>query len=55
VLSGNSVGTRMLFGPVEVWQGVRDGVEWAALGRPAHGTAGGGRPHTTTGRTRAAP
>jgi DNA-binding SARP family transcriptional activator len=31
VLSGNSVGTRMLFGPVEVWQGVRSGVDWAGV------------------------
>jgi hypothetical protein len=31
VLSGNSVGTRMLFGPVEVWQGEQTGVDWTKL------------------------
>jgi serine/threonine-protein kinase len=29
VLSGNSVGTRMLVGRVKVWRGVRDGVDWS--------------------------
>jgi DNA-binding SARP family transcriptional activator len=29
VLSGNSVGTRMLVGPVDVWQGEKSGVDWA--------------------------
>jgi hypothetical protein len=31
VLDGNSVGARMLFGPVEVWQGVMDGVDWTQV------------------------
>ncbi len=31
VLDGNSVGARMLFGPVEVWQGVMDGVDWTEV------------------------
>jgi DNA-binding SARP family transcriptional activator len=31
VLEGNSVGSRMLAGPLEVWSGVRDDVDWAAL------------------------
>ncbi|HMA40774.1 MAG TPA: AAA family ATPase [Gemmatimonadales bacterium] len=31
VLEGNSVGNRMLAGPLEVWSGVRDDVDWAAL------------------------
>jgi hypothetical protein len=30
-LSGQSVGTRMLVGPIEVWKGVRDGVDWFSL------------------------
>jgi hypothetical protein len=30
-VSGQSVGTRMLVGPVEAWKGVRDGVDWSAL------------------------
>jgi Big-like domain-containing protein/WD40 repeat protein len=29
VLEGNSVGNRMLVGPVEVWEGVRDDVDWS--------------------------
>ena len=37
VLSGNSAGARMLFGPVEAWQGVMDGVDWTAV------ESGGGR------------
>src|SRR5512147_1628947 len=31
VLEGNSVGNRMLAGPLEVWSGVRDDIDWAAL------------------------
>jgi len=33
VLHGNSLGNRMLVGPIEVWNGVRDDVDWTALGR----------------------
>lgn len=32
VLQGNSAGTRMLFGPVEVWEGVRGDVDWRVVG-----------------------
>jgi len=31
VLEGNSLGNRMLVGPVEVWEGVRQGVDWSAV------------------------
>jgi hypothetical protein len=27
-VSGQSVGTRMLVGPIEAWKGVRGGVDW---------------------------
>jgi len=30
MLNGNSVGSRILVGPVDVWQGVRTDVDWAA-------------------------
>jgi DNA-binding SARP family transcriptional activator len=30
-LFGSMVGTRLLIGPIEVWTGVRDGVDWAIL------------------------
>jgi DNA-binding SARP family transcriptional activator len=30
-LDGNSVGTQMLVGPLEVWEGVKGGVDWSAL------------------------
>jgi|GEM_PF-445657 len=51
ILSGNSAGTRMLFGPVTVWQGVMDGVDWAALGPPGvRPTSAGSHPLTTAGR-----
>jgi hypothetical protein len=33
VFDAKSVGTEMLVGPVEVWEGVRADVDWAALGR----------------------
>lgn len=32
VLHGNSAGTRMLFGPLEVWEGVRGDVDWRLVG-----------------------
>lgn len=32
-ISGKSVGTKVLVGPVEVWQGVRGGVDWSAARR----------------------
>jgi hypothetical protein len=32
VLQGNSAGTRMLVGPVEVWEGVRGDVDWRLVG-----------------------
>jgi hypothetical protein len=32
-IDGNSVGARMLVGPLEVWQGVRGGVDWGVLDR----------------------
>lgn len=51
VLSGNSAGTRMLFGPVTVWQGVMDGVDWAALEPPGvRPTPTGGHLRTTANR-----
>ena len=31
VLSGESLDTRVLVGPVKVWEGIRDGVAWSAL------------------------
>jgi DNA-binding SARP family transcriptional activator len=31
VLEGNSLGNRMLVGPVEVWEGVRAGVDWSRV------------------------
>ena len=34
-ISGKSVGTRILVGPVEVWQGVKGGVDWLSL-EPLH-------------------
>jgi hypothetical protein len=40
VLAGNSLGNRMLVGPVEVWEGVRDGVDWSTA---EQGTAPGQR------------
>ena len=30
-LYGHSVGTSVLVGPVEVWQGVKAGVNWSGL------------------------
>ncbi len=36
-LDGNSLNTRILVGPVEVWQGVRDDVDWMALDPEAGG------------------
>ena len=33
VIGGNSVGSRMLVGPVEVWTGVRNDVNWGVVGR----------------------
>lgn len=33
VLEGNSVGNRMLVGPLEVWSGVRNDIDWSALSR----------------------
>jgi PAS domain S-box-containing protein len=35
VLHGNSLGNRMLVGPVEAWSGVRNDVDWLAADRPA--------------------
>jgi WD40-like Beta Propeller Repeat len=32
-LKGKSVGTKILVGPLEVWQGVKPGVDWLALDR----------------------
>jgi DNA-binding SARP family transcriptional activator len=34
LLHGNSLGNRMLVGPTEIWEGVRDDVDWTALDRP---------------------
>ena len=31
VFAGQSVGTRILVGPLEVWEGVRGGADWNAL------------------------
>jgi DNA-binding SARP family transcriptional activator len=50
VLSGNSVGTRMLFGPAEVWQGVRDGVDWTGTEPSGSRVAGPGRPRSASSR-----
>lgn len=37
VLSGQSVGARMLVGPLELWQGVRSDVDWSLLdAQPMH-------------------
>jgi hypothetical protein len=33
VLQGKSVGNRMLVGRLEVWEGVKPGVDWAAAPR----------------------
>ncbi len=33
IVRGQSVGTRMLVGPMTVWRGVRGDVDWVALGR----------------------
>ena len=45
VLDGASVDRGALFGPVEVWQGVKGDVDWTALDRrPATAGAGAGRP-----------
>ena len=30
-IEGNSVGTKILVGPLEVWEGVKGGVDWSAL------------------------
>ena len=35
VLSGNSLGTTMLVGQVEMWRGIKPGVDWSLLDRPA--------------------
>jgi hypothetical protein len=35
-LEGNSVGTKMLVGPLDVWEGVKGGVDWSALSVPSH-------------------
>jgi hypothetical protein len=40
VVEGNSLGTRMLVGPLEVWEGVKGGVDW--LGERSR--SGPGRP-----------
>jgi len=34
LLWGNSLGNRMLVGPVKVWEGVPGDVDWSALDRP---------------------
>jgi hypothetical protein len=31
LIEGKSVGTRILVGPLEVWEGVRTDVDWASL------------------------
>jgi hypothetical protein len=31
VISGSSLGTRMLVGPLEVWEGVRTDIDWSTL------------------------
>ena len=33
LLHGRSHGTRMLVGPVEVWTGVKDDIDWRVAGR----------------------
>ena len=50
LLYGNSHGARMLFGPVEVWQGVKPGMDWAALSRPTAREARAGRRTVAGGR-----
>lgn len=50
VLSGNSVGARMLFGPVETWQGVMDGVDWETPESNGPRAAGEGHPKSTATR-----
>ncbi|MGD0484339.1 MAG: AAA family ATPase, partial [Gemmatimonadales bacterium] len=47
VLSGSSVGTRMLFGPVEVWQGVMDGVDWTGVKPNGARVAAAGPPRSS--------
>jgi hypothetical protein len=38
--TGQSVATRILVGPVEVWEGIRGGVDWNALDTPTIARAG---------------
>jgi hypothetical protein len=35
VLEGNSLGNRMLVGPLHVWDGVRSDIDWSQLDKPA--------------------
>ena len=59
VVYGNSIGTRMLVGPLEVWEGVKEGVDWGRLSRDgdsrlSHATCSGRNcfpvQHLTPGR-----
>lgn len=39
VIAGSSLGSRVLVGPLEVWQGVRADIDWSALGWTDDGAA----------------
>jgi hypothetical protein len=44
IIRGQSVGTRMLIGPLTVWRGVRGDVDWSVLDRDTTKAVSGGRP-----------